>query len=64
VTSEEFRGLTAQTQTVVDQDREGETDTRTASDQEDTRVLDPICPGNRTERTFDESAEDNAKSGG
>jgi hypothetical protein len=35
VTSEEFGGPTAQTQTEVDQDGQGETDTGTTSDQED-----------------------------
>ena len=59
-----FRGATAQNQAQVDQDGQRETDTRTTSHQEHTRVLDPICPGNRTERSFDESTEENTATWG
>jgi len=60
MTSEEFRGTAAQTQGEVDQDGKGKADSGTTSDQDDTRVLDPISPGDRAEGTFNECAEDDA----
>jgi len=60
MSSEELGGSTAQNQGEVNQDGEGKTDSRSTSHQDDSRVFNPIRPGNRTERSFDECTEENA----